>query len=418
LDKTKSFLISKQIVWNAYKRVKANKGAAGCDRQSMDDFEKDLKNNLFKIWNRMSSGCYFPPPVLRVEIPKDGGKTRLLGIPTISDRIAQMVAKIYLEPELEKHFHSDSFGYRPHKSAAQAVELARRRCWKYDWVIDLDIKGFFDNIDHHLMMLAVKKHTQEKWILLYIERWLKAPVLLPDGSKQERTLGTPQGGVISPLLANLFLHYAFDLWLSRNYRQNPFERYADDAVIHCQTQEEAVSIKQALASRMNQCGLELHPEKTKIVYCKDESRKDHAKETQFDFLGFTFKMRTARNRFRKTLFNSFSPAISLKAKRRIRAEIKSWEVHKHTEKSLFEISSFCNPKIRGWIGYYGRFYGSALYPIFKQFNTSLFHWATRKYKNIKGSKNRFFRWLKNFARLHPSLFEHWKLKGVWVTTVQ
>lgn len=213
LNKTKSFLISKKVVWEAYKKVKANKGAAGCDNESIEDFERDLKNNLYKIRNRMSSGCYFPPPVKRVEIPKDGGKVRPLGIPTVSDRIAQMVVKIYLEPDLEKRFHPDSFGYRPNKSAAQAVDLARKRCWKYNWVIDLDIKGFFDNIDHRLMMLAVEKHTQEKWILLCIERWLKAPVLMPDGETVKRELGTPQGGVISPLLANLFLHYAFDLWL-------------------------------------------------------------------------------------------------------------------------------------------------------------------------------------------------------------
>jgi RNA-directed DNA polymerase len=273
LNKTKSFLISKLTVWDAYKRVKANKGSAGYDHQSINDFEKDLKDNLYKIWNRMSSGSYFPPPVLRVEIPKGDGKTRPLGIPTVSDRIAQMVVKMVLEPGLEKHFHPDSYGYRPNKSAAQAVDLARKRCWQYDWVIDLDIKGFFDNIDHNLMMLAVKKHTQEKWILLCVERWLKAPVIMPDGSMEERNLGTPQGGVISPLLANLFLHYAFDVWLSRKYPRNPFERYADDAIIHCQTEEEAMSIKEVLEVRMKRCGLELHPDKTKIVYCTDDKRR-------------------------------------------------------------------------------------------------------------------------------------------------
>ena len=405
-------------MWEAYKRIKANKGAAGYDHQSMKDFEKNLKDNLFKIWNRMSSGSYFPPSVLRVEIPKGDGKMRPLGIPTISDRIAQMVAKIYLEPELEKHFHSDSFGYRPGKSAVQAVDLARKRCWKYNWVIDLDIKGFFDNIDHNLMMLAVKKHTQEKWILLYIERWLKAPVLLPDGTMEKRNLGTPQGGVISPLLANLFLHYAFDVWLSRNYPNNPFERYADDSIIHCHTERDAIRIKDALTARMKQCGLELHPVKTMIVYCKDDKRKEQAEVTQFDFLGFTFRMRAAWNRYSKVLFNGFCPAISLKAKQKIRDAIRSWKVHSRTDLSIFEIASFCNPKIRGWIGYYGKFYPSAFYNIFKQFNTSLFRWANRKYKKIKGDKRKFFKWLKNFAIIHSNLFEHWKLRGVWVSTVQ
>ena len=236
-----------------------------------------------------------------------------LTVPTVADRIAQMVVKLYLEPELEQQFHPDSYGYRPNKSAAQAIDLARKRCWEYGWVIDLDIKGFFDNIDHNLMMLAVKKHTKEKWILLYIERWLTAPVLMPDGRLETRSLGTPQGGVISPLLANLFLHYAFDVWLSRNYPNNPFERYADDGIIHCRTEREAKSILEALRARMKNCALELHPVKTKIVYCKDDKRKGSAKVTQFDFLGFTFRIRTVRNRYTGALFNGFGPAISLKA---------------------------------------------------------------------------------------------------------
>ncbi len=418
MNKAKSFLISKHTVWDAFKRVKANKGAAGYDKQSIKDFEKDLKNNLYKIWNRMSSGSYLPPPVLRVEIPKDDGKTRPLGIPTVSDRIAQMVVKMHLEPELEKHFHSDSYGYRPNKSAVQAVDLARKRCWKYNWVIDLDIKGFFDNIDHNLMMLAVKKHTREKWILLYIERWLKAPVLMPDGSMEERDLGTPQGGVISPLLANLFLHYAFDTWMSRRHPTNPFERYADDAIIHCRTEREAKNIKVALEDRMKRCGLELHPDKTKIVYCKDDKRWGCAEVTQFDFLGFTFRMRTVLNRGKKTLFNGFCPAISLKAKRKIRSEIKKWKVYKRSDLSIFDIAAFCNPKIRGWIGYYGKFYRSELYQIFMQFNKSLFQWACRKYKKLRGNKRKGFQWLKNLARTHPNLFEHWKWDGVWVSTIQ
>ena len=234
MSKTKSFCISKSTVWEAYKRVRANKGAAGCDKQSLKEFEIGLGNNLYKIWNRMSSGSYMPQPVLRVEIPKGDGDFRLLGIPTVSDRIAQMTVKICLEPELERVFHEDSYGYRPEKAALQAVELARKRCWRYDWVVDLDIKGFFDSLDHELMMRAVQKHTSQKWVLLYIERWLKAPVQFQDGSIVERTQGAPQGGVISPLLANLFLHYAFDMWLQRNYPKNPFERYADDSAPRAQ----------------------------------------------------------------------------------------------------------------------------------------------------------------------------------------
>ncbi len=270
----KSFDISKQAVWASYQKVKSNQGAAGIDQCSIALFEQDLKNNLYKIWNRMSSGSYFPPPVMRVEIPKSNGEMRKLGIPTVADRIAQMVVKNHIEPDLEEIFHPDSYGYRPKRSAQQAVMLARKRCWKHDWVIDMDIKGFFDNIPHDLMMLAVRKHTEETWVLLYVERWLKAPVQLMDGTIEERTRGTPQGGVISPLLANLFLHYTFDHWMQSNYPSNPFERYADDSVVHCDSKAQAMALKSAIAERMEQCGLELHPQKTKIVYCKDASRTE------------------------------------------------------------------------------------------------------------------------------------------------
>lgn len=280
----KSFDISRQAVWESYLKVKSNQGAAGVDRQSIAIFEEDLKNNLYKIWNRMSSGSYLPPPVLRVEIPKGDGKMRALGIPTVADRIAQMVVKNHIEPELETVFHPDSYGYRPKRSAKQAIAQARQRCWKHDWVVDMDIKGFFDNIPHDLMMRAVKKHTKEKWVLLYVERWLKAPVQLLDGEIEARTMGTPQGGVISPLLANLFLHYAFDSWMQSTYPSNPFERYADDSVVHCNTEAEAEKLKFEIAKRMAQCGLELHPEKTKIVYCKDANRTGDCECHSFGFL--------------------------------------------------------------------------------------------------------------------------------------
>ena len=291
MDKAKSYHISKNTVWNAYKHVKANDGAAGVDGVTISEFEKKVKDNLYKIWNRMSSGSYLPPPVKAVEIAKDDGKIRKLGVPTLADRIAQMVAKMYLEPLLEPHFHEDSYGYRPKKSALDAIRVARERCWRYDWVIDMDIKGFFDNIDHELMMEAVKKHTKEPWILLYVQRWLLAPMQEVDGSITERTKGTPQGGVISPLLANLFLHYVFDVWMRKWYPQNPFERYADDVVVHCKTEEEAKALLGKLKERFQKCKLELHPEKTKIVYCKDSNRRGNSKKEKFDFLGYTFEPR-------------------------------------------------------------------------------------------------------------------------------
>ena len=316
MDTAKSYCISKKIVWEAYERVKANKGAAGVDEESIEEFEKNLKDNLYKLWNRMSSGSYFPPPVRIVEIPKGDGKMRKLGIPTVSDRIAQMVVKLYLEPGIDPHFHPDSYGYRPGKSAIAAVGVARERCWRQDYVIDLDIKGFFDNLDHELVMKAVRKHTDSKWMLLYIERWLKAPAQDGEGKLIHRTTGTPQGGVISPLLANLFLHYAFDEWMKRNYPQNPFERYADDAVVHCKTEAEANELRKVIEERLANCKLELHPEKTKIVYCKDDDRRKRYPNEKFDFLGYTFRARRSKNRRGKHFIN-FTPAVSNKAKRKM-----------------------------------------------------------------------------------------------------
>ena len=352
MNQTKSFCISKHEVWSAYKQVKANKGAAGLDGQTIMEFEKDLKGNLYKLWNRMSSGSYFPPPVLRVEIPKADGRTRPLGIPTVADRIAQMVVKQRLEPELERHFHPDSYGYRPGKSALDAVGKARKCCWKNDWVLDLDIKGFFDNIDNQLMMKAVRAHTTEKWVLLYIERWLKAPIKLQDGTLKYPEKGTPQGGVISPLLANLFLHYAFDRWMDRTYPDVPFERYADDAVCHCKSLAQAESLKQNLNKRMNEVGLELHPDKTQIVYCKDDNRRKDYKAVSFDFLGFTFRPRLSRNRNGKYFVN-FSPAISKKAEKSIYQTIKDWQLTRRTLLDISDIASRINPVIRGWVNYYG-----------------------------------------------------------------
>ena len=251
MTKAKSYAISKQVVWEAYKRVKANRGAAGVDGESLAAFEQDLKNNLYKIWNRMSSGSYFPPPVRLVEIPKGNtGKTRPLGIPTVSDRIAQTVVKMYFEPQVEPYFHPDSYGYRPGKSALEAVGVTRQRCWRQDWVIDLDIKGFFDNLDHALVLRAVRHHTQVPWILLYVERWLKAPVQREDGTLEERTKGSPQGSVVSPLLANLFLHYAFDEWMRRHYPHIQFARYADDTVIHAKSLSQAEHVLEAVRKRL------------------------------------------------------------------------------------------------------------------------------------------------------------------------
>lgn len=408
MNTAKPYCISKQIVWDAYERVKANKGAAGVDEESIEEFEKNLKDNLYKLWNRMSSGSYFPPPVRIVEIPKGDGKMRKLGIPTVSDRIAQMVVKLYLEPVIDPQFHPDSYGYRPGKSAIDAVGSARKRCWKHDYVIDLDIKGFFDNLDHELVMKAVRKHTDSKWMLLYIERWLKAPAQDKEGKLENRTKGTPQGGVISPLLANLFLHYAFDEWMKRNYPHNPFERYADDAVVHCKTEAEANKLRKAIEERLADCKLELHPEKTKIVYCKDDDRKKEYPNEKFDFLGYTFRARRSKNRWGKHFIN-FTPAVSNKAKKKMTSTMKSWGMHLRSDKTLGDLSRMFNPIIRGWMNYYGKFYKSELYSVAKIANRTLSRWAMRKYKKLKRHKRRAQQWIAKISKREPTLFAHWQI---------
>ena len=407
MEQTKPFNISKLSVWEAYKKVKANKGSAGVDGQSIEDFELNLKDNLYKIWNRMSSGSYFPPAVLRVEIPKSDGKIRPLGIPTVADRIAQMVIKQQLEPKLEKIFHKDSYGYRPKKSAIEAIGQARTRCWRNDWVLDLDIKGFFDNINHELMMKAVKIHTTDKWTLLYIERWLKASVQMPDGALVVSDKGTPQGGVISPLLANLFLHYAFDKWMERNFPTIPFERYADDSVCHCKTEVQAKILKTAIEKRMKEVQLELHPDKTKIVYCKDADRTGTYKNIQFDFLGYTFRPRKSKNRFGKYFIN-FTPAISNKAIKRIKAVMRGWGWQNKTDKTLEDLANMFNRQVQGWINYYSHFYKSALIPLFQHLNQRLIRWAMRKFKNLKGHKARARAWLQEISHRQSTLFAHWR----------
>jgi len=408
LEQAKPFCITKREVWEAYKRVKANKGAAGVDGQTIEAFEEDLEGNLYKLWNRLASGSYFPSPVLRVEIPKGGGRMRPLGIPTVADRVAQMVAKQFLEPELEKYFHPDSYGYRPDKSALDAVGMARKRCWKNDWVLDLDIKGFFDNIDHELMMRAVRAHTEEKWVLLYIERWLKAPIEMQDGTQKLPQKGTPQGGVASPLLANLFLHYAFDKWMDREHPDIPFERYADDGVCHCKSEAQAETLRSELIDRLKEVGLELHPEKTKIVYCKDDDRRGDYPCISFDFLGYTFRPRRSKNRWGKYFIN-FSPAISNKAAKAIRQRVRSWRCHLRSDKALEELSRMFNAIIQGWINYYGRYYQSALYPILRCLDRRLVRWATRKYKRLRGHRRRADQWLERIAKKQPGLFAHWRL---------
>jgi RNA-directed DNA polymerase len=406
MNKAKPFEISTKIIEEAYKQVRANKGAAGVDNESLEDFERNLENNLYKIWNRMSSGSYFPPPVRTVEIDKDGTRKRKLGIPTVTDRIAQMVVKIYLEPNVEPHFYAESYGYRPGKSAIQAVGKAREWCWEDDWVLDLDIKGFFDNIDHEIALKLLAKYTDCKWILLYIKRWLKAPAQLKDGTLCERTKGTPQGGVISPLLANLYLHHAFDEWMKVNYPTIPFERYADDIIVHCRSEKQAHWIKSRIRERLMEFKLELHSSKTKIVYCKDGKREGSYKNEKFVFLGFEFRPRRAKSKDGK-FFLSFNPAVSRDAIKEMHQEIRSWRIHRQTSSTLDEIAQNINPVVSGWLNYYGSYYKSALHRIMDHIDWKLVKWAARKYRRMKGSQRRATKWLNRIKSKEPSLFAHW-----------
>jgi RNA-directed DNA polymerase len=407
MNETKPFCISKQSVMAAWERVKSNKGGCGVDKESIEDFEINLKDNLYKVWNRMSSGSYFPPPVRAVEIPKADGRKRMLGIPTVLDRVAQAVVKQYLEPVLEPKFHEDSYGYRPGKSALEALGVARERCWRQNWCIDLDIKGFFDNLDHELMMKAVRYHTNEKWIHLYVERWLKAPLELQNGEQIERKCGTPQGGVISPLLANLFMHHAFDEWMKKNYPAIRFERYADDIIMHCSSQEEAEKVLEAIKERLKECGLEINPEKTKIVYCKDDNRRERHANKSFDFLGYTFRPRLSINKQGKGFVN-FTPAISKQAGNGIRKEIWSWKIHRQSDKNLTDLARMVNRQVQGWVNYYGKYYKSAMHSILRSIERKLIGWVKRKYKRLKGHR-RASKWLGRMRECEPSLFVHWKM---------
>ena len=367
-----------------------------------------MKNNLYKIWNRMSAGSYFPPPVKAVLIPKKSGGERMLGVPSVADRVAQTVAKIYFEPKVEPYFHTDSYGYRPGKSAIDALAVTRKRCWRYNWVLEFDIKALFDNIDHQLLMKAVRKHTDNPWVILYIKRWLTAPFQMPDGTVKERTRGTPQGGVISPILANLFLHYAFDLWMDRNHPDKPFARYADDGVAHCRSMRQAEELHESLKERFAECGLELNPTKTRIVYCKDDDRTGNYPVTRFDFLGYTFRARRSKNRYGKHFVN-FTPAVSNTAKKAMQQTIRGWRMHLKPDKTLEDLSRMFNPVIRGWINYYGYFYRSELYAVLRHMDRAIIRWARRKYKKLSNHQRRAIYWLGRIARREPKLFAHWQM---------
>ena len=415
MNKTKPFTISKMVFLQAYKLVKANAGMAGVDHESLEDFERNLKDNLYKLWNRMSSGSYFPPPVKAVPIPKKSGGERLLGVPTVGDRICQTVVKLVFEPDVEAIFLPDSYGYRPRKSALDAIGATRKRCWKHDYVLEFDIQGLFDNLPHDLLMKAVRKHTQEAWIILYIERWLKAPMQGVDGVSVMRTRGTPQGGVISPVLSNLFLHYVFDVWMKRHYPNLEWCRYADDGLVHCDTSHQAENLLDKLKERFAECGLQLHLKKTKIVYCKDSNRKGEYPNKSFDFLGYTFRPRMSKGTGNKGVFTGFTPAVSTQAIKLMRAKTRKCGYRNRTELSIEEIAKRFNPILHGWLNYYGQYNRSALYPVWRHVNKTLIAWAMKKYRPLKYSKTKATLFLERIWKEKPDLFAHWRagMKGAF-----
>lgn len=408
MSMTKSYSIPKTLVWEAYQSVKANGGSAGVDLESIESFESRLSDNLYKLWNRLCSGSYFPPPVKGVPIPKKSGGVRMLGVPTVADRIAQTVVKFVLEPKIEPLFHRNSYGYRPGRSALDAIAIVRRRSWEYDWVLEFDIKGLFDNIDHELLIRAVHKHCQVPWVLLYIERWLKAPMQGEDGQLVLRHRGTPQGGVVSPLLANLFLHYAFDMWVTKHLRSLRFCRYADDGVVHCKSLLQAQLALRRIGERFRQCGLELHPEKTRIVYCKDINRRESYPMIDFTFLGYTFRPRKALDKYGR-IYENFSPAVSREALRMMKQTIRGWRIQLKCDKELCDLSNMFNPVLRGWLNYYSRFHGSAMKPIWQHMNAFLIRWLRRKYKHVAWHKSKARRLLGKIADSSPKAFAHWEM---------
>jgi group II intron reverse transcriptase/maturase len=415
----KSYVIPKRLVWDAWLKVKRNGGAAGVDGVSIDQFEVNVKDNLYGLWNRMSSGSYFPGPVRAVEIPKKGG-TRVLGIPNVIDRVAQTVAVMTLEPGVEKVFHRDSYGYRPGRSPADAIRVCRRRCWEKDWVVDLDVKAFFDSVSWDLMLKAVARHTDQKWVLLYVERWLKAPMRMVDGTLLERVKGTPQGGPISPVLANLFLHHGFDMWMTREFPGIRFERFADDAVIHCASEPEARLVRAAVARRLADVGLELHPDKTRIVYCKDSNRRGTCENTSFTFLGYTFRPREAFNHTRKVKFTSFLPGASRDKQTAFSRRVHAWRLHRRTDLTIAELangrkdedgtllSPGINPAVAGWFNYFTVFYPTAVDPLRERIDHHLVRWVRRKYKRRR-TNNQARTWLDGVRQRTPDLFAHWKV---------
>lgn len=403
----KTMPIEYSQVVNAYHKVKKGGKAAGIDNESWREFDKEAEGNLYVIWNRLASGSYHPQAVREVEIPKKDGKMRKLGIPTLRDRIAQQVVKDYMEKKIDRLFHKNSYGYRPLKSAHQAIEKVRQNCYRQDWVIDMDISKFFDEIDHGVMIKAVEHVMEEKWVKMYVERWLQMPVQKQDGTLQTKAgKGTPQGGVISPLLANLYLHFTFDVWLSKYYPQVNFVRYADDIVVHCTSKAEAEKVLEAIKRRLAEVKLEIKEEKTRIVYCRDYRRKARHDVVKFEFLGFSYQPRARKSKRDGKLFSAFAAEISQSNQKRIRAVIREQKLWRNTQVEMTEIAKQLNSKLRGWVGYYGKYSIRSLRNTLTMIDRKLIKWLRKKHKI--GYQKAAAK-LNSIRQANPVLFYHWKM---------
>jgi RNA-directed DNA polymerase len=408
--KGKSHVIPKRLVWDAWLKVKDNGGAAGADGVTIEQFEQDLSGNLYRLWNRMSSGSYFPGPVRMVEIPKKGKQDgiRVLGIPNVVDRVAQTVAAMALEPSVEPVFHEDSYGYRPGRSPLDAVAVCRERCLRKAWAVDLDIRAFFDSVSWELMLKAVAHHADQKWIVLYVERWLKAPMQRPDGTLVPRVKGTPQGSPISPVLANVFLHYGLDAWMVREFPTVSFERFADDGVVHCVSERQARFVRDAIARRLADVGLDLHPDKTRIVYCKNSNRPGTYEHVSFTFCGYTFRPRKTANQRQGVSFTGFLPAVSAGKLTTMSRRVASWRIHRRVNLTLEDLAAAINLRLRGWLAYFTAFYPSAVTPLCHRIDLHLVRWARRKYKRLERSGRRARAWLCGVRLREPAMFTHWR----------
>jgi RNA-directed DNA polymerase len=411
--KGKSYDIPKRLLWDAWLKVKENGGAAGADGVTIEQFEGNLSGNLYRLWNRMASGSYHPGPVRAVEIPKKGkkGGIRVLGIPSVVDRVAQAAAAMALEPGVEPIFHEDSYGYRPGRAPVDAVAVCRERCFKKNWVVDLDIRAFFDSVPWDLMLKAVAHHADQKWIVLYVERWLKAPMQRSDGTLLPRVKGTPQGSPISPCLANLFLHYGLDAWMERTFPTIQFERFADDAVIHCVSESQARFVRDAVARRLVKVGLELHPDKTTIVYCKDSRRRGTHEHVSFTLCGYTFRPRKAYNKRTGEVFTGFLPAVSPEKLTAMSRRVGSWRIHRRVNLTLEDLAAPINQRLRGWLAYFTEFYPTAVIPLCQRIDRHLLRWARWKYKRLAHSPKRTRAWLQGVRTRNPELFVHWRYCG-------